>query len=383
MTTLPKTCPLLMALLVFSAAGLPVAVKNASSQALDNYPLLIIVDRSLLEGEGVDPGSMCVVDNLGGYLPYWIIPQTLDADRLGVYVVIPHLDPGGRATLYLEGGACKQSPGAFSFFDDFRRFDESKWVLLQTSGVRDTTVRATGDGLLISASFTDTWQFVRIVSQPLAPPLRVDALIVPLTGYDHDINLAVYEYGSEMAHAINASGAYIHAAGWLAGGNATGRFAWYRMFGPGSNRNMWDQSTWEVGVDTTWEVGLMYILSIGVSPDGVSYKVYKVTGMGVEPYLSQRIEAGISGDVVISLETCVGGLSNVTEAGVVKWVLAGPYAYPEPLVEVGREEVEESPIAGLAAFLSRPQNQILLAWGAAVVSIALIIVVKMGRRQRH
>lgn len=361
------------------------AVKNKADVAIENYPVLIIVDRDELLKDGVDPSGMCVVDSAGNPLAFWVIPQTLNTSKVAMYVAIPYLAPGEQTTLYIVSGSCEQRPeDLFIFFDDFKRLDPSRWIIVSSPRVFNVTVRA-GRGLYLSGMFADTQQYLKVLSQPFTPPLAVDALVTPLTGFDHDACLDVYVLGTEGAHPSEARGAYIHAWGWGSPLNTSGTIAWYRVAGPpGSAEFLWDVTTWEEGGSSpVWEAGETFLFRIGVCAEGVRYEVYRLSEEGLERILANWNGLGILNETVIGLGQECGGAYGFTQRAVFHWVAVRPYVHPEPRVEVGVERIVESPLEPILEFLSKPANQMLVAWSVAILAISLIFVAKMLRGGRR
>jgi len=379
----------LLALLAATAHALPVAVKNVATVPLENYVIFFTVERGKLAEEGINPATMCAVDPAGGYLSIWVIPQTADRDIVGVYVKIPYLAPDDQLTITLTPGPCKHDPGeVFVFFDDFRILDTRFWAPFASPQVYDVTIRAGfegGKGLLIAGAYMAPGQYVQVVSQPFTPPLAVEALITPMTAYDHDACLDLREYGTESAHPADARGAYMHAWGWGVSGTTEGtfgRFAWYRLAGPpGSATYYWDVTTWdEGGASPVWNANDTFLFRIGASAEGVRYEVWQLAPEGLKRVLGHYVDLGITNDTVIALGQECGGAYNFTQKAVFHWVLVRPFVWPEPKVAVGVEKVEESPFAPILEFLSKPANLILISWGAIAAVLALILVTRVRRR---
>lgn len=370
---------LILALLAVGALCLPVAVENRAGVDVENYPVLVVVERDALLRDGVDPAEICVVDEAGNPLMFWAVPQTLNTSRIAMYVLIPHLAPGGQMAFYIVSGSCEQRPESlFTFFDDFKALDPSSWILVSSPAVYNITVEA-GRGLYLSGTFMSQQQYLKVLSQPFTPPLTVAALVTPLTGFDHDACLDVYVLGTEMAHPSEARGAYIHAWGWGSPPNISGTIAWYRVAGPpGAPEHLWDVTTWEEGGSSpVWEAGETFLFRISVSAEGVSYEVYRLSEEGLERILANWNGLGIANETVIGLGQECGGAYNFTQRALFHWVAVGPYVSPEPKVQVGVERVMESPLEPLLQFLSKPANQMLLAWGLALLVISLLFVTKV------
>jgi hypothetical protein len=358
-------------------------VKNVADAPLEDYVVFFTVEKDRLAGEGIDPPSMCAVDSTGSYLPLWVVPETLDRGSVAVYAKIPHLDPGEQTAITLTPGPCKHDPKAvFTFFDDFKALDTRFWTPFASPQVYNGTIEAR-KGLLIRGAYMATWQYVQVVSQPFTPPLAVEALITPMTANEHDACLDLREYGTESAHSYNARGAYIHAWGWgVPGENELGRFAWYRLAGPpGSALFYWDQTEWdEGGTSPIWNANDTFLFRIGVSEAGARYEVWQLTGDGLKKLLGHYVKLGITNETVIALGQENGGIINVTQKALFRWVLARPFVWPEPKVAVGAERVEENPYAAIIEFLTRPSTLILLSWGVIVVLLVLILF--KARRSR-
>ena len=370
--------PALLALLAASACALPVAVKNVADVPLEGYVVFFTVERERLAGEGIDPASMCAVDSTGSYLPLWVVPETLDGKSVAVYVKIPHLDPGEQTVITLTPGPCKHDPKAvFTFFDEFKALDTRFWTPFASPQVYNVTIEAR-KGLLIQGAYMAPGQYVQVVSQPFTPPLAVEALVTPMTAYDHDACLDLREYGTESAHPSQARGAYIHAWGWGVPGTTEGkfgRFAWYRLAGPpGSALFYWDQTDWdEGGTSPIWNANDTFLFRIGVSAAGARYEVWQLTGDGLKKLLGHYVKPGITNETVIALGQECGGAYNFTQKALFHWVLVRPFVWPEPKVAVGAERVEENPYAAIIEFLTRPSTLILLSWGVIVVLLVLIL----------
>jgi len=370
--------PALLALLAASACALPVAVKNVADVPLEGYVVFFTVERDRLAGEGIDPASMCAVDSTGSYLPLWVVPETLDGKSVAVYVKIPHLDPGEQTAITLTPGPCKHDPKAvFTFFDEFKALDTRFWTPFAFPQVYNVTIEAR-KGLLIQGAYMAPGQYVQVVSQPFTPPLAVEALVTPMTAYDHDACLDLREYGTESAHPSQARGAYIHAWGWGVPGTTEGkfgRFAWYRLAGPpGSALFYWDQTGWdEGGTSPIWNANDTFLFRIGVSAAGARYEVWQLTGDGLKKLLGHYVKPGITNETVIALGQECGGAYNFTQKALFHWVLVRPFVWPEPKVAVGAERVEENPYAAIIEFLTRPSTLILLSWGVIMVLLVLIL----------
>lgn len=376
---------LLLLFLAGTAAGLPVAVKNAANEALEGYALFFTVDRSKLMDEGIDPSSMCAVDASGNYLPIWVVPQTLDRQKVAVYVKVPYLAPGEQATITLTPGPCTHDPRSlFALFDDFKVLNTRLWAPFASPLVYNVTLKA-GDGLLVAGTYMGTQQYIQVVSQPFTPPLAVEALITPMTAYDHDACLDVREYGTESAHPADARGAYIHAWGWGVSGqteNRYGRFTWYRLAGPpGSTTYYWDVTTWdEGGSSPVWNANDTFLFRIGISPSGVRYEVWQLTDEGLTKLLGHWVDLGITNETVIALGQECGGAYNFTQKAVFHWVLVRPFVWPEPRVAVGAERIEESPLAPILEFLGKPTNLVLISWGLLALILALVLLLRIRKR---
>ena len=383
MRVVPFSLTLLLVLAAIpSIRGLPVAVKNVADCPLENYAVLIIVEAEKLAEEGVEPSNICILNDAGEPIPFWIIPETANSSRIAIYALIDYLAPGEQVALHVVSGDCAPTPEKmFLLFDDFEFLDERVWMVVWSSNIINATLDAK-HGLYISATYLVTWQYVKLCSPVFNPPLAVEALMIPLTGYDHDVCLAVYELGTESFHAAEARGAYIHAWGWGSPGNDTGTLAWYRIAGPpGTQDYMWDVTNWgEGGASPVWEAGEAFIFSIGVCSEGVEYRVYKVDSKGIKKLLANWVDKGILNQTVIEVEQLNGGAYNFTQKAIVKWILVRPYVHPEPRVEVGVERVYESPLEPILRILSKPQNQILLIWSAMLIVGVVIFVTKVLRR---
>jgi hypothetical protein len=85
------------------------------------------------------------------------------------------------------------------------------------------------------------------------------------------------------------------------------------------------------------------------------------------------VKLGITNETVIALGQENGGIINVTQKALFRWVLVRPFVWPEPKVAVGAERVEENPYAAIIEFLTRPSTLILLSWGVIVVLLVLIL----------
>ncbi len=377
--------PLVAMLLAGIAAGLPVAVKNVADRPVEGYVVFFNVERSRLAEEGIDPSSMCAVDASGNYLPLWVVPQTLDKQRVAVYVKVPYIGPGDQVTLTLTPGPCKHDPReVFKFFDDFRVLNTRFWAPIASPQVYNVSIKA-GRGLYIEGTYMAPGQYVQVISEPLTPPLAVEALVTPMTAYDHDACLDVREYGTEGMHPSQARGAYIHAWGWGVSGTTEGRygrFTWYRLAGPpGSATYYWDVTTWdEGGSSPVWEANGTFLFRIGVGPEGVRYEVWQLTGGGLNKLLGHYVKPGITNETVIALGQECGGAYNFTQKALFHWVLARPFVWPEPRVAVGVERIVESPLAPILEFLSKPANLILISWGAIAAALALIMLLRARRR---
>lgn len=381
---------LLVAVAVYPALCLPVAVKNVADVPLNDYAVFFLVERKVL-GEWVDPASVCAFDPLGGNLPLWVVPETLKGEKLAVYVKIRYLEPGQQIVIRLEPGQCVQNPKeVFTFFDDFTTLDPRVWVTFATPMVYDVKVvggAAGGKGLYISGTYMAPQQYVQVVSsQPFAPPLAVEALITPITAYDHDAGLDLREYGTEGAHPSEARGAYIHAWGWGVPGiqeGMRGRFTWYRLAGPpGSPTYYWDMTVWdEGGSSPVFDANGTFLFRIGVTPDVVRYEVWQLEARGLAKLLGHTFKPGIANETVIALVQECGGAYNFTQKALFHWVLVRPFVWPEPKVAVGAEEVKESPLEPLIEFLSKPTNLVLTLWGAAVIVLTLVLIAKSRRRR--
>lgn len=377
--------PILLTVLVGVAYALPVAVKNVAEVPLEGYAVFFTVESAKLAEEGIDPASMCAVDPAGDYLPIWVVPETIGKESVAVYVKIPYLPPGDQLTITLTPGPCKHDPKqVFTFFDDFQTLDTRYWAPFASPQVYNVTIEAR-KGLLIKGTYMAEGQYVQVVSQPLTPPLAVEALVTPMTAYDHDACLDLREYGTESAHPADARGAYIHAWGWGVSGeteNKFGRFTWYRLAGPpGSATYYWDVTTWdEGGPSPVWNANDTFLFRIGASAAGVRYEVWQLSREGLGKILGHYVNLGITNDTVIALGQECGGAYNFTQKAVFHWVLVRPFVWPEPKVAVGVERVEERPFAPLLEFLGKPANLILIGWGLLAVILALILVTKARRR---
>ena len=380
-----KLVPVLLALLAATAFALPVTVKNAADVPLEGYAVFFTVERDRLAAEGIDPASMCAVDPAGSYLPLWVVPETLDKKSVAVYVKIPYLAAGDQIAITLTPGPCKHDPKAvFTFFDDFKTLDTRFWAPFASPQVYNVTIEAR-KGLLIRGTYMAPGQYVQVVSQPFTPPLAVEALVTPMTAYDHDACLDLREYGTESAHPADARGAYIHAWGWGVSGTTEGtygRFTWYRLAGPpGSATYYWDVTTWdEGGGSPIWNANGTSLFRIGATAEGVRYEVWQLTGDGLSKILGHYVKLGITNETVIALGQECGGAYNFTQKALFHWVLARPFVWPEPKVAVGAERIEESPFAPILEFLSKPANLILISWGAIAAVLALVLVTRMRRR---
>lgn len=368
---------------------LPVSVKNVADAPLEGYVVFFLVEKELLLNEGIDPASMCAFGPGGEYLPLWVVPETLATEVVAVYVKIPYLAPGDQLTITLTSGPCTHNPSnVFYLFDDFKTLDTRYWTPFATPQVHSVTIRGGavgGKGLYISGTYMAPQQYIQVVSQPLTPPLAVEALVTPMTAYDHDVCLDVREYGTESAHPAEARGAYIHAWGWGVAGEAEGRmgrFTWYRLAGPpGSASYYWDVTTWdEGGASPIFNANETFLLRIGVSREVVRYEVWQLKDGGLLKLLGHTSNLGIANETVIALGQECGGAYNFTQKGVFHWILVRPFAWPEPKIAVGAERVEESPLEPLLEFLSKPTNLILISWGAAAMVLALAILLKLRRR---
>ena len=380
-----KALPVLFVLLASLAYALPVAVKNVATVPLENYVVFFTVEKDKLTEEGIDPASMCAVDPMGGYLPIWTIPETLDRKSVAAYVRIPYLAAGDQITITLTPGPCKHDPKeVFTFFDDFKVLDTRFWAPFASPQVYNVTMEARR-GLLIKGTYMAAGQYVQVVSQPFTPPLAVEALVTPMTAYDHDACLDLREYGTESAHPADARGAYIHAWGWGVSGeteNKFGRFTWYRLAGPpGSATYYWDVTSWdEGGPSPVWNANDTFLFRIGAAAEGVRYEVWQLTPDGLKKILGHYVNLGITNDTVIALGQECGGAYNFTQKAVFHWVLARPFIWPEPKVAVGSEKIEESPFAPILEFLSKPANLILISWGLIAVILVLILATRIKRR---
>jgi len=383
--SLLRVLPLLLVLLASSAYALPVAVKNVATVPLENYVVFFTVEKDKLAEEGIDPASMCAVDPMGGYLPIWVAPETFDKKSVATYVKIPYLAAGDQVTITLTPGPCKHDPKeVFIFFDDFKVLDTRFWAPFASPQVYNVTMEAR-KGLMIEGTYMAASQYVQVVSQPFTPPLAVEALVTPLTAYDHDACLDLREYGTESAHPADARGAYIHAWGWGVSGeteNKFGRFTWYRLAGPpGSATYYWDVTTWdEGGPSPVWNANDTFLFRIGAAAEGVRYEVWQLTQDGLTKILGHYVNLGIANDTVIALGQECGGAYNFTQKAVFHWVLVRPFVWPEPKVVVGAEKIEESPFASILEFLSKPANLILISWGLIAVILVLILVTRIKRR---
>jgi len=382
----------LLALVVLSASlafPLPVAVKNVAGVPIESYVVFFTVEREQLLAEGIEPATMCAVDPAGMYLPIWVPPETLQAKSVAVYVRIPYLAPGDQTTITLTPGPCAHDPRkVFIFFDDFKTLDTRFWTPFATPMVYNVTMRGgmlDGKGLFISGTYLASNQYVQIASQPFTPPLAVEALITPVTAFDHDACLDVREYGTESAHPADARGAYIHAWGWGVSGETEGRmgrFTWYRLAGPpGSTNYYWDVTTWdEGGASPVFNANETFLFRIGVAPEAVRYEVWQLRDEGPVKLLGHLSNLGITNETVIALGQECGGAYNFTQKAVFHWVLVRPFVWPEPKIAVGAERVEESPLAPILEFLSKPTNLILITWGALAAILVTLIFAKVRKR---
>ncbi|RLE96512.1 MAG: hypothetical protein DRJ57_05430 [Thermoprotei archaeon] len=385
MVLIPRPALLLAVMILASSAScLPVAVKNQADVAIENYPVFVVVEREALLREGMDPASMCVVDEAGNPLPFWVVPQTLNTSRVAMYVLIPYLMPGEQMAFYITSGSCEQNPeDLFIFFDDFRDLDPRRWIIVSSPRVLNITVKARG-GLYISGRFAATQQYLKVLSQPFIPPFTVDVLVTPLTGFDHDACLDVYILGTEGAHPSEARGAYIHAWGWGSPLNTSGTIAWYRVAGPsGTPEFLWDVTTWEEGGSSpVWEAGETFLFRISVCAEGVRYEVYRLSEEGLERILANWNGLGIANETVIGLGQECGGAYGFTQEALFHWIAVRPYVYPEPRVEVGVEKIVESPLEPILEFLSKPANQMLVAWGLVLLVFSLVFAAKILKSGR-
>ena len=375
----------LLALLAVTAYALPVAVKNVATVPIENYVVFFTVERDRLAEEGINPATMCAADPAGGYLPIWVVPQTADKEIVGVYVKIPYLAPGDQITITLTPGPCKHDPKeVFVFFDDFKTLDTRFWAPFASLRVYNVTIEAReGLGLLIQGTYMAPGQYVQVVSQPFTPPLAVEALITPMTAYDHDACLDLREHGTESAHPSQARGAYIHAWGWGVSGTTEGkfgRFAWYRLAGPpGSATYHWDVTTWdEGGTSPVWNANDTFLFRIGASAEGARYEVWHLTQEGLKKILGHYVKLGITNETAIALGQECGGAYNFTQKALFRWVLVRPFVWPEPKIAVGAEKVEENPYAFIIEFLTRPSTLILISWGVIMVILVLVLVKARG-----
>jgi hypothetical protein len=376
---------LFLVFLACTVYALPVAVKNVADVPLEGYVVFFTVESSRLGEEGIDPASMCATDPTGSYLPLWVVPETIGRSSVAVYVKIPNLAPGEQTVITLTPGPCKHNPNdIFTFFDNFTTFNTKYWAPFASLQVYNVTIQAQ-NGLLIQGAYMAPSQYVQVVSPPFTPPLAVEALVTPMTAYDHDACLDLREYGTESAHPSQARGAYIHAWGWGVSGTTEskfGRFAWYRLAGPpGSATYYWDVTTWdEGGTSPVWNANDTFLFRVGVSAEGARYEVWQLTGDGLKKLLGHNVKPGITNETVIALGQECGGAYNFTQKAFFHWVLVRPFAWPEPKVAVGAERVEENPYAAIIEFLTRPSTLILLSWGVIVVLLVLILF--KARRSR-
>ncbi|MCC6050905.1 MAG: DUF2341 domain-containing protein [Thermofilum sp.] len=381
-----KIFVILVLLAAYPTYALPIAIKNKAAAPLENYVVFFTVERDRLAGEGIDPASMCAVDPAGSYLPLWVVPETLDRRSVAVYVRIPRLLPGDQLTIRLTPGSCEHNPkDVFVFFDDFKILNTSYWVPYASPNVTGVRIEAR-KGLLIQGTYVAPGQYVQVVSDPFSPfspPLAVEALITPMTAYDHDACLEMREYGPDIFyHSSNARGAYIHAWGWGVSGTAegeSGKFAWYRLAGPATQ--YWDVISWDEGGESpVWKANNTFLFRIGASAEGVRYEVWQLTGDGLSKILGHCADGklGFSNNtaVVLVLGQLCGGAFGFTQKAVFHWVLVRPFVWPEPKVAVGLERIEETPLTLLMEFLSNPRNQFLVAWGSVTAAVVLALVIK-------
>ncbi|RLE69798.1 MAG: hypothetical protein DRJ43_03410, partial [Thermoprotei archaeon] len=94
MRVVPFSLTLLLVLAAIpSIRGLPVAVKNVADCPLENYAVLIIVEAEKLAEEGVEPSNICILNDAGEPIPFWIIPETVNSSRIAIYALIDYLAP--------------------------------------------------------------------------------------------------------------------------------------------------------------------------------------------------------------------------------------------------------------------------------------------------
>ncbi len=105
-----------------------IAVENAGTETLTDYPVAVGLDTLTLIAEGklrADGGDLRVVDGIGGEpVSYWIDSSTLNTTNTAIWIKVPALPAGGEAQFVLYYGHSNATTTAdgdavFTFFDDF------------------------------------------------------------------------------------------------------------------------------------------------------------------------------------------------------------------------------------------------------------------------
>ena len=117
---------------------------TGSGNTLTDYQVLLTMDTaSLISAEKMRPdcGDMRFKDPAGSPIPYWIEPGTENSGNTRVWVKVPNIPPSGNTTIYMTYGnptlsSASNGTTTFSFFDDFKSLDTTKWNVTYTGNAK-------------------------------------------------------------------------------------------------------------------------------------------------------------------------------------------------------------------------------------------------------